>query len=55
MPEAKALALAKMIIACFEGAFMLARLERSTAPLTLAAEQIATLLEAQLATVSRSH
>jgi TetR/AcrR family transcriptional repressor of lmrAB and yxaGH operons len=55
LPEAKALALAKMIIACFEGAFMLARLERSTAPLTLAAEQMAILLEAQLATFSRSH
>jgi TetR/AcrR family transcriptional regulator, lmrAB and yxaGH operons repressor len=55
LPEAKALALAKMIIACFEGAFMLARLERSTSPLTLAADQMIALLEANLATVSRSH
>ncbi|WP_395670143.1 TetR family transcriptional regulator C-terminal domain-containing protein [Rhodoferax sp.] len=52
LPKAKALALAKMVIACFEGAFMLARLERSTAPLTLAAEQMTTLLEAHIEAVS---
>jgi TetR/AcrR family transcriptional regulator, lmrAB and yxaGH operons repressor len=55
LPEAKALALAKVIIACFEGAFMLARLERSTMPLTLAAEQMTNLLEAHIETYSRKH
>lgn len=48
LPHSKAKALAKMVIASFEGAFMLARLERSSAPLMLGAEQIALLLDAQL-------
>lgn len=50
LPATQALAVSKMVIACFEGAFMLARLERSTAPLTLAAEQVTSLLESHLAT-----
>jgi TetR/AcrR family transcriptional repressor of lmrAB and yxaGH operons len=48
LPAAQALPLAKMVIACFEGAFMLARLERSTAPLTLAAQQMTLLIDAVL-------
>ncbi|WP_395669684.1 TetR/AcrR family transcriptional regulator [Rhodoferax sp.] len=48
LPAAQALSLAKMVIACFEGAFMLARLERSTAPLTLAAQQMTLLMDTLL-------
>jgi TetR/AcrR family transcriptional repressor of lmrAB and yxaGH operons len=50
LPAERALALSKMVIACFEGAFMLARLELSSAPLALAAEQMKMLLDSQLAT-----
>ena len=48
LPAAQALSLAKMVISCFEGAFMLARLERSTAPLTLAAQQMTLLIDTLL-------
>lgn len=54
LPAAQALSLAKMVIASFEGAFMFARLERSPAPLVLAAEQMGLLLEAQFKAASRS-
>lgn len=54
LPAAQALSLAKMVIACFEGAFMLARLERSAQPLTLAAQQMTVLLETLLHSKSPS-
>jgi TetR/AcrR family transcriptional regulator, lmrAB and yxaGH operons repressor len=53
LPAAKALSLATMVIASFEGAFMLARLERSTQPLTVAAEQMGLLIDAQLDAAKR--
>ncbi len=47
LPAARARKLAKLVIGTFEGALMLARLERSSAPFTLAAEQLAVLLNAR--------
>jgi hypothetical protein len=53
-PTIQALALAKMVIACFEGVLMRPRLERSSTPLRLALEQISLLLDRRLTSKARS-
>ena len=41
--------LASIVLSTFEGALLVARVSRSTLPLTLAADQLASLLDAELA------